>query len=310
MGRLVTIRIYTVCHFVIYFWLKPQFATTAVSKFWDGRVHVRNLGMQGLRVSKLFSIEKRKDVRVFNFYHSIVKFRRRQMWSYNRLWRFVQIVSTCFSQKIRFGLLCKMSPQTSIIVLTSQCKIYLQDPPKCTVKQGYVKVYIITFFFSFRILKVLNQLCNWFIISRNLFFFIKLSNFMTKWMVAQQRRSAWASNLIKVFAVLSICNVGPKLSSCEQRRLIWLGGCPGWSVFAGHTCQFVGFVMRCLNLSWYAYFPKSSSCTNANMDVEGTGIKINEQAHDKTYNNKLTLSIRAHQLLTILFLKFEQEPIY
>ena len=31
------------------------------------------------------------------------------------------------------------------------------------------------------------------------------------------------------------------------KTLIRLGGCPGWSVFAGRTCHFVGFVMRWLN---------------------------------------------------------------
>ena len=31
------------------------------------------------------------------------------------------------------------------------------------------------------------------------------------------------------------------------KTLIRLGGCPGWSVFAGRTCHFVGFVMRRLN---------------------------------------------------------------
>ena len=34
-----------------------------------------------------------------------------------------------------------------------------------------------------------------------------------------------------------------------QRRLIRLGDCPGWSVIAGHTCHFVGFVLR-----WLIFF--------------------------------------------------------
>ena len=36
-------------------------------------------------------------------------------------------------------------------------------------------------------------------------------------------------SLIRVFAVRSMGSKGPKLSSCGQRRLIRLGGCPGWS---------------------------------------------------------------------------------
>ena len=48
MRRLVTsrlIRIYTVCHSVIdFFLLKPLFATMDESNFKDGRVHFRNSG--------------------------------------------------------------------------------------------------------------------------------------------------------------------------------------------------------------------------------------------------------------------------
>ena len=47
------IRIYTVCLSVFDFRLKPLFATIYVSKFTDGRVHVRNLGVKGL-VTKYF----------------------------------------------------------------------------------------------------------------------------------------------------------------------------------------------------------------------------------------------------------------
>ena len=37
--------------------------------------------------------------------------------------------------------------------------------------------------------------------------------------------------------------------------LIILGGCPGWSVFAGRTCHFVSFVMR-----WLIYYFSSWLC--------------------------------------------------
>ena len=36
-------------------------------------------------------------------------------------------------------------------------------------------------------------------------------------------------SLIRVFVVRLMGSKGPKLSSCGQRRLIRLGGCPGWS---------------------------------------------------------------------------------
>ena len=56
-------------------------------------------------------------------------------------------------------------------------------------------------------------------------------------------------SLIRVFTVRLMGSLGPRLSSSGQRRLlIRLGGCPGWSVFAGRTGHFVGFVMRRLNL--------------------------------------------------------------
>ena len=40
-------------------------------------------------------------------------------------------------------------------------------------------------------------------------------------------------SLIRVFTVHSKDSKGPKGSLCGQQRLIRLGGCPGWSVFAG-----------------------------------------------------------------------------
>ena len=36
-------------------------------------------------------------------------------------------------------------------------------------------------------------------------------------------------SLIRIFAVCSMGSLGPKLSSCGQRRLIRLGACPGLS---------------------------------------------------------------------------------
>ena len=51
MRRLVTSRligIYTVCHSVFVFYLIPLFAAMDMSKFKDGRVIFRNLGMKGL----------------------------------------------------------------------------------------------------------------------------------------------------------------------------------------------------------------------------------------------------------------------
>ena len=68
----------------------------------------------------------------------------------------------------------------------------------------------------------------------------------TKWLWAQRRLiSAWASAQSDQSSLLrSMGSDGPKLSSCRQRRLIRLDGCPGWSEFAGRTCHFAGFVMR------------------------------------------------------------------
>ena len=56
------IWIYTVCHSVIDFWLKPLFATMGVSRFRDGRVHVRNLGVKGLIWWDLFLQEAMEEV--------------------------------------------------------------------------------------------------------------------------------------------------------------------------------------------------------------------------------------------------------
>ena len=88
--------------------------------------------------------------------------------------------------------------------------------------------------------------------------------------------------LIRVFTVCSVSSSGPKLSSCRQRRLIRLGGCPGWTqtgrmprlnwVFAGRTRYFVGFVMR--RLSWLL-------CTYSNKTT-WTGMEMLKQTRNHT----------------------------
>ena len=40
----------------------------------------------------------------------------------------------------------------------------------------------------------------------------------------------------------------PNLFHADSEDSVRLGRCPGWSVFAGRTCHFVGFVMR-----WHIY---------------------------------------------------------
>ena len=64
-------------------------------------------------------------------------------------------------------------------------------------------------------------------------------------------------SLIRIFAVRFMGSLWPKLSSCGQRRLIRLGGCPGWSVFAGRTGHFVGFAMRHLKSLYNVNFGHS-----------------------------------------------------
>ena len=64
----------------------------------------------------------------------------------------------------------------------------------------------------------------------------------TKWLCAQRRLgSAWAS----AQSDQSLHCPG-SLATIERtaKTLIRLGGDSGWSVFAGRTCHFVGFVMR------------------------------------------------------------------
>ena len=50
-----------------------------------------------------------------------------------------------------------------------------------------------------------------------------------------------AKTQIRVFAVRSMSSLRPKLYSCGQRRLIRLGGCPGWSEssLGAHAILFV-----------------------------------------------------------------------
>ena len=57
MSRLI--RIYTICHSVFDFRLKPLFASMDVTKFKDGKVHVRNSGVKELMK---FSISNRYEV--------------------------------------------------------------------------------------------------------------------------------------------------------------------------------------------------------------------------------------------------------
>ena len=82
----------------------------------------------------------------------------------------------------------------------------------------------------------------------------------------QSLRSAWASvqfdQSMKKPRVLSY-------PLRTQWRLIRLGGCPGWSEFAGCTCHFVGFVMRRL-ISFYniwATFQDLIICRHNNISV-------------------------------------------
>ena len=61
-------------------------------------------------------------------------------------------------------------------------------------------------------------------------------------------------SLIRVFAVCWKGSKGPKLSSCGQRRLVWLGGCPGWSessLSAHSLCWFCHVAAHiAINIKW------------------------------------------------------------
>ena len=61
-------------------------------------------------------------------------------------------------------------------------------------------------------------------------------------------------SLIRVFAVRSMSNWGPNVSSCGQRRLIRLGGCPRWSE------SLLGAQAILLILSWGGYFEVCYVC--------------------------------------------------
>ena len=65
----------------------------------------------------------------------------------------------------------------------------------------------------------------------------------TKWLCSQWRlRLAWASAQSEQS---SLCPQCAKLFFMRiAKTLIRLGRCPDWSVFAGRTCHFVGFVMK------------------------------------------------------------------
>ena len=65
----------------------------------------------------------------------------------------------------------------------------------------------------------------------------------TKWNVHPAKTHISIHPVWSVFAVRSMGNLGPKLSSCRQKRLFRLGGCPGWSIFPGRICHCVGFVV-------------------------------------------------------------------
>ena len=62
--------------------------------------------------------------------------------------------------------------------------------------------------------------------------------------IEDQDQPGHPSSLIRVFAVCSMDSYGPKLSSCRQRRLIRLCGCPGWSESS------LGVLAILLVLSW------------------------------------------------------------
>ena len=85
-------------------------------------------------------------------------------------------------------------------------------------------------------------------------------------MCAQRRlRSAWASAKIWVFAfrMKKIWFLSYPLSA--QRRLIRLGGCPGWSEFAGRTCHLLVFFpagsIHRIRLWWIGMITSVTSCS-------------------------------------------------
>ena len=89
-------------------------------------------------------------------------------------------------------------------------------------------------------------------------------------------------SLIRVFAVRSMGNWGPNVSSCRQRRphqtgrmlrLIW--------VFAGRTCHFVGFVMRRLisevnKTTWKIYLRLANNCSQHTEMIRLPKVKVSD----------------------------------
>ena len=71
----------------------------------------------------------------------------------------------------------------------------------------------------------------------------------------QRTQTGHPPSLIRVFAVHSMGSKGSKLSSCQQWRLIRLGGCPGRLESSLGAHHFVGFVMRWLILYVLLCFP-------------------------------------------------------
>ena len=104
------------------------------------------------------------------------------------------------------------------------------------------------------------------ITAHTLNYFLYLLSWACAWqnqqndLCAQRRlKSAWATAWISLIIVFAVHMKKPWVLShplSAQRRLIRLGGLPGWSVFAGRTGHFVGSVIRRLILEQYHNDPK------------------------------------------------------
>ena len=94
--------------------------------------------------------------------------------------------------------------------------------------------------------------------------------------------------LIRVFTVRmkKACVLSYPLS--RQRRLIRLGRCPGWSVFAGCTCHFVGFVMCWLLFIWMPSLPEAVSENWPDCSDAGWGVTAVYYFEWRYIRNKLT----------------------
>ena len=83
----------------------------------------------------------------------------------------------------------------------------------------------------------------------------ELQHYKQNNMCAQRRsdQPGHPPSLIRVFAVRTVGSWGPNVSSCGQRRLISLGGCPGWaeSSLGGRRGHF----------SWFGGPYKSEPCS-------------------------------------------------